>query len=245
MTPRARRGMTLLEALVATVVFLLVLLLAWDLWRGAFRGFFKGEDALTSAQEAALVVEHLRRDLLAGALAPPGAWGDVGYVHATGSGRHEKTVRVDRATRQVSSVAGSSFAPQPGSPSERIELRFFRGLSAGQEPVEVVYVFDVQRGSLLRRVGAEPPRSLCTGRLRRFEVKLMAEPDSAGAAIELNGPGTVAAAPVRRLWWHLRVELRSEPAASPIITTEVPIETNVFPKNLNRSLVALWKERGL
>lgn len=61
--PRLRRGMTLLETLIATAIFLVVLAVAWRVLSGGVRSFYFGSSLNSAVQDAMILVERLDHDL--------------------------------------------------------------------------------------------------------------------------------------------------------------------------------------
>jgi len=240
--------MTFVEIMVAALIFMIVFIAAMQLWTGAFLDFFKGADTVSSAQEAAIVAQLLRKDFSNQCLAPPGSPFDVFYRNQLLTVPVSCAVDIRSGDRSIRSFAFSApplSAPLAGGASE---LRFFIQPTIGASSTEVAYVYFPDRRVLMRRVGkAGRVKLYAVPRLALFDLSLKYQPETpiASGADCVNAWEATAlgAQKLSALWWKVSLRVKAEkPAGIRRRTTEVCLETNMFPVALNRFVGSRWQE---
>lgn len=237
-----RRAFTTLETLVAVSLFMMVMGISLTLWTGAFKDFFKGEDALTSVQDASLVLLHLRRDLLELTLPADGRPYDLRFVRIRGQHFVTDDLRFDPPTRAFVKRHKETDDPEVVYAEDKTELAFFVNDATGDRFVPVTYVYFPGRQLIQRRVGRDRPRDFALPRLEDFELQLEAEDRFTELLpIRLLGTRGEGTDVLRRIWFHVRFAIKAQRTKNGIETTRVDVETKVFPKALNRRIRSAWR----
>lgn len=237
-----RAAFTLVEVLIAMVVFLVIATIGLQLWTGSARMFAKGEDALTTIQEASTVIMHLRRDLVGlGVPKDPKAY--LLRYEKVGDGLTVKEdVFFDRVGRRLTKARYRSDSTGYGGPSSdrlRIEFKVFGPQADSLE--EVAWEYRAAAASITRKVGERPPQQFAVPRLQAFDVQLLYQLQGGQAALEALGWSSFNEGTLQQMWFRVRFMVKAEDGAG-AESTRVELESNIFPKHLHRILQSLWLE---
>ncbi len=234
-----RNGFTTLELMVAITVFMAVAGVALELFTGAFRSAFKGEDAVSSVQDASAVLLHLRRDLLEMVLPGDGRPYDVRHMRVRGTDFRNDDYALDPARRVLTGKSRVSDNENAVYKEDVSEFWFFVPDAAGTNVVPVVYRYLPEASTITRKVGAGREQSFALPRLESFDLQMAVEGDD-GVSRDLLGVRLEETAPVARLYWRVAFRVRGEKRDTGPETTPVEIESRIFPKHQNRRFRSRW-----
>jgi hypothetical protein len=235
-------GYTIAEILIGALLLVLVLGTLLFVYTGSMRSYFKGEDALSSVQDASVLMMHLRRDLQRFEPSTSSPC-DVLFVPAGAGGGTGVKLKVDPS---LGTLSGGPAGPADAGvtmPTSGSVLAF--SMRMGDQVELVTYVYRADASAIERRSSASPDAKwFAMPRLRSFEVGFHAQPSADPAPLDLfsasGGPPPVR---VQELWFDVRMRLQSDETEGPDIgRTAVELATHVFPKRANRALGSVWYE---
>ena len=233
-----RRGFSIAEVLVASVLMMVVFGLVLSLWLNTTRGVSKGEDTLDSIQDASIVLLYLRKDVQRMDRGPEIAPWDIRYVRVRG---HELTMnglKFDDETGGLSNDVTRSDSSSDTFKEDKTEVTFHVRGEDG-DAVRVTYAFLPEQHSIRRVEGSGPPKFFALPRLQDFQVQLhyatRADPDRA-----LFGAETEETGRLLQLWFSVRFAVQGDRDKVDIRKTEVVVDTRIFPRYLNRNLHTRW-----
>lgn len=243
MTARRTAAFTLVEVLVASGLFVGIIGLSLSLWLNATADTFRGEDAMNTVQDAAVLVLRLRTDLLRVAARPDAPWAlrwlaaDEGATRAVG-------VAVEAAEGRLTAIRGEvPSASDASGDGRRRELTFFVGEDAGVR--QVTYTFRPDRACIERTIEDGPTTMYALPRLQEFDVAVHCQPAPGSTAttdvVDLTAPSGPDAVAACRLWFRVLLSVRSDEEGRDRSAVTVDIESRVFPRFLNRQLTARWR----
>lgn len=236
-----RRGFTLVEVLIAMVVFLVIAGIGLQLWTGSARMFAKGEDALTTIQEASTVIMHLRRDLV-GLAVPVDPKEYLLRYERVGDGLTVKEdLFYDRGGRRLAKARYRADGTGYGGGAERLRLEFRVGTPEADGVEAVAWEYRPAAASITRKVGDRPVQEFAVPRLQAFDVQLLYQLQGGQSALEALGWSGFNEGSLQQLWFRVRFMVKAEDSAG-AETTRVELESAIFPKHLHRILQSLWRE---
>lgn len=237
MTTR-RRGFTIPEVLVASVLMMVVFGLVLSLWLNTTRGVTKGEDALDSIQDASIVLLYLRKDAQRMDRGPTIAPWDIRYVRVRDTELQMNALKFDAATGGLTNTPTQTNNSSDTFKEDKTEVSFHVQGDDGQ-PVRVTYAFLPEQRSIRRVEGAGPPKFFALPRLQEFQIQLhyatRASPERA-----LFGAETEETGEILQLWWRVSFAVQGDREQVDIRKTEVVVDTRIFPRYLNRNLHTRW-----
>lgn len=233
---RGGRGYTMPEILISAAIFAMLLGILLGVYTGSMRGFFKGEDALSSTQDATVLMLYLRRDLQR--LDLPSGQG-LSYLKVHGDGPRSARLDFDGA-----SASFSRATTDPGLVLPTGGLRFAFPARKGDEIQVIQYTYDPAASAIERLDLALGTRKLFgLPRLQDFSLSFRVHGSDFPVVDLFEGDGTADGKAIRQLWFELRMTMQSESAGGPEIRrTAVVLATNVFPKRANHALASSWVE---
>lgn len=233
-----RRGFTIPEVLVASVLMMVVFGLVLSLWLNTTRGVAKGEDTLDSIQDASIVLLYLRKDVQRMNRGPAIAPWDIQYVRVRGSELTINALKFDDETGGLSNTVTRSDNSADVFKEDKTEFSFYLQRQDG-EPVRVTYAFLPESRSIRRMEGTAAPSFFALPRLQEFQVQLHYA-TSADSERALFGAETAETGRLLQLWFSVRFAVQGDRDQVDIRKTEVVVDTRIFPRYLNRNLHTRW-----
>jgi len=235
-------GFTLVEAIISSVIFVMVAGMAIMLLVNTMSGYSKGESASTSVQEASLIISRLRADLLQSTFSDEGEPYDFYHSLKTQNENHGTLVNINSEAGTVSTTATDIE-------TDGEILKFF--VNKGNTKQIIQYRYSKDQRSIFRKVGTKKERAYAVPRLQNFSIHMYcqktptdesAEPTPSTSPDLLFSDSSYAPARTSQIWFKIIIDVKEEEVRENHKTKEVNIEAMIFPKQLNKSLQSRWKQ---
>jgi hypothetical protein len=231
-----RRGFSIAEVLIAGALSLTVLALVFHLWMSSARGVGKGEETLTSVQDASLVLLYLRRDLQRLILPTnPLPW-HVRYVRQEGTEVSGNSLLWDPARHSLLNTPGGPDTP---ATEDVTELSFYASEDTSGRREKITYRYFPKRKVLERTKGGSRPHLFGLPRMQNFQIQF-SYTDAGGLEHALFGADTPETGRILQFWFRIRFQVQGEDKAEKIRQTRIDLETRIFPRYANRGLHSRW-----
>lgn len=232
----SRRAFSIPEVLIASLLAATVLTLTLHLWSSSTRTVTKGEESLTSLQDASLVLLHLRRDLQRLCLPGPARPWDLRLLEKRGTLQTHHLLRFDPDTL---SLANQRPPPDPPPAHDLTLLAFHVFREDLQGTQRIRYRYQQEERTLWREAQDEEPRAFALPRLQEFRLQPVVAL-AGGGDLALLGADTPETGRLLQLWFEVRFEVQAEEDATGIRPTRIELETRIFPRDANRHLHRRW-----
>ena len=248
MNYRNKRAVTITEVLIASVIFIMVAGLALGLMTNTTNDFVKGEDTMTSVQDAAAIIMRLRHDMATLALAPTDGSSDPAdfiYCRNSDGAKVQAAVHLDTTSATVS-INGDTEECD----ANKTVFSFYRFADTSGLAKKVTYSYAKNESSIVRQAQGEKTKSYAVPRLKDFQINLYCQEKSAAAVafttastIDCFTGDEVTGKTINRLWLGVKVTVQSDESVLRRRTTRIDIQSHIFPRPLNRKLNGLWTRK--
>jgi len=239
------KGFTLIEGIIGTVLFVMVAGMAIMLLTNTLGSYNKGESASSSVQEASILINRIRYDLLQLTFAEEGSTFDFFQSEKTDTTSVATIVKFNRENGTLETIAAT---PE----EDGLITRFYISNGANKEVIQ--YSYNSKSRSIYRQVGTKKAKAYAVPRLKNFSMTLRSQKKPVPAAQSSQPPATETTSildlegltmePVKicQIWFKVVVSIQEETKRKNQRMKEVNVESLIFPKILNKQFQGRWKE---
>ena len=232
-------GVTITEVLIASVIFIMVAGLAMALMTNTTNDFVKGEDTMTSVQDASALIMRLRQDLMTLSQRPESMTSescDLLYLHKGESGDAGAQVQLGTTT--------GTIAVDNGLPTVEEEAKtvfsFWHFLDGDGNQEKVTYTYKADEMTIVRKVSGGRAKKYAIPRLKDFQISFDCQQKDSADLVKAFKGTAMGETPISQLWFSVKITVQSDESLIRRRTTRIDIESKIFPRGLNRKLHGLW-----
>lgn len=234
-----KSGVTITEVLIASVIFIMVAGLAMALMTNTTNDFVKGEDTLTSVQDASALIMRLRQDLLNLSQRAQEATSetcDLFYWHKGESSTigaqvqifaTSGTVKVDNALPTVNEEAKTVFS-------------FWHYVKGDGSKEKITYAYKEDEMTIVRQVHGGPVKKYAIPRLKDFRISFLCQAKEKAEELQAFKGSVISETAISQMWFAAKITVQSDESLMRRRTTKIDIESRIFPRGLNRKFTGRW-----
>ena len=234
-----KSGVTITEVLIASVIFIMVAGLAMALMTNTTNDFVKGEDTMTSVQDASVLIMRLRQDLMNLSQRAAEATSescDLIYLHKGESAilgaqvqilATSGTVKVDNTLPTVEEDAKTVFS-------------FWHFVDGEGKKEKITYSYVAKEMTILRQVQGGRGKKYAIPRLKDFQISFDCQQKDKANQVQAFSGFAIAETAISQMWFAVKITVQSDESLMRRRTTKIDIDSRIFPRGLNKNLNGIW-----